>query len=57
MSKLKGHKEFIMFKEGKTLTRKQSMLAKCYECNGEDESGNDCLVDTCPMYQYHHHRK
>lgn len=52
MSALRGHKEFNWYKAGKKLTRGQAMKAKCYECNGEEESKADCEVDTCPMYQY-----
>ena len=52
MGAIKGAREFGMYKKGKKLTRGQSMRAKCYECNGEEESRADCLVDTCPMYPY-----
>ncbi len=33
------------------------MLAKCYECNGLEESRADCEVDTCPMFPYRLHKK
>jgi len=52
MGAIRGAKEFNWFKSGKKLTRGQAMRAKCYECNGGVESRADCLVDTCPMYQY-----
>lgn len=55
MGVIKGANFFRKFKEGKRLTRKQAMLAKCYECNGEEEGGSDCNVDTCPMYAYQHY--
>jgi len=52
MVKIKGQKEFEKFKKGFPLTRKEAMLAKCYECNGEGESKADCEVTYCPMYEY-----
>lgn len=58
--RIKGAKEYHNWKEGKTLTRKQAMLAQCYVCNGEEESRVDCQSkDSCPMYQYfpHKHKK
>ena len=57
MGRIKGAKEFDKFKKGEKLTRKQAMLAKCYECNGEEESNADCEVDTCPMFAYRLHPK
>lgn len=33
MGMLKGQKEHERFKEGKSLTRKQAILAQCYDCN------------------------
>jgi len=39
--------------EGKRLTHKQAVLAKCCECMGYYEDGAvDCRVDTCPMYDH-----
>jgi hypothetical protein len=38
MGIIKGSREFDKFKKGVKLTRKQAMLAKCYECNGLEES-------------------
>jgi hypothetical protein len=55
MGHMAGRREFGWFKQGKNLSRKEAMRAKCYECNGEEESGADCLVDTCPMYSYRLH--
>jgi hypothetical protein len=52
MGAIKGAREFIRFKKGERLTRGQSMRAKCYECNGLEESREDCEVDTCPMFPY-----
>jgi hypothetical protein len=53
MGMLKGSKEYKMFKDGKALTRKQSMRAYCYQCNGFEESKEDCdSNDICPLYQW-----
>ena len=49
----KGKQELIDFNNGKKLTRKQSMLAKCYECcNGYADGRTDCLVTSCPLHGY-----
>lgn len=50
MSGFKGKREFEKFSKGEGLTRKEAMRAKCYECNGLEESRADCQVGTCPMY-------
>ncbi len=52
---VKGAIEFKRFKDGKSLTRKQAILAQCYECNGYD--AQDCLGNSCPLYGYHPYRK
>ena len=52
MGAIKGANEFDKFKKGVKLTRSQAIKAECYECNGEKESKEDCLVDTCPLYPY-----
>jgi hypothetical protein len=51
--KFQGTKEYKKFLNGKPLTRKESMLAFCYQCMGAyDEGKQDCLGKSCPMYQY-----
>ena len=57
MGIIKGEKEYSRFKKGETLTRKETMLAHCYHCNGEKESAQDCEVVSRPMYPYHHFRQ
>ena len=53
MGMLKGQSEFKKFQDGKKLTRKQAMLAQCYQCNGKEASNTDCGGEkTCPMYEY-----
>lgn len=50
---MKGKKEFEKWKTGKPLTRRETMEAQCYECNGQNEGGVDCQgEESCPMYQY-----
>lgn len=47
---VKGAKEFDKFKKGQPLTRKEALLAQCYECNGF--SMEDCKGLSCPLYQW-----
>lgn len=56
MGFIKGQKEYEKFKEGKKLTRKQAMLAQCYDCNGAEESATDCQGKDCPLYEYQPYR-
>jgi hypothetical protein len=55
--KLQGGNEYKKFLNGKKLTRKEAMLAHCYECMGGYEDGKqDCLGKSCPIYQYYPYR-
>ena len=56
MGAIKGFVQYRKFKKGEKLTRKEAMLAKCYDCNGLEESRADCLEDNCPMYDYRPYR-
>jgi len=39
---------------GKHITRKEAMLAKCYECMGYyQDCKQDCSGISCPLYQYY----
>jgi len=39
--------------EGKKLTYKQAVLAKCYECTcGYVDGRFDCRIQDCPLYPY-----
>jgi len=52
--KAKGRAEYEKFKKGKSLTRHQSIIAKCYECMCHYADGRvDCEVVGCPLYPYH----
>ncbi len=46
-----GKIEYITYLEGKHVTHKQRILAKCYDCMGYCEDGkNDCKQKECPLY-------
>lgn len=54
----KGKKELVGYYEGKEISRKEAMLAKCYECMGYFIDGKvDCKIKRCPMYQYMPYRE
>jgi len=57
MGAIRGGKEYQKFKDGLKLTRKQAMMAHCYDCNGGEESRADCQGKSCPMYEYRLYRK
>ena len=51
--KAAGYKELKKYMSGKRLTRKEAMLAKCYDCCGGYIDGRiDCGCKGCPMYDY-----
>ena len=52
---IRGAKEFKKFQDGIALTRKEALLAQCYECNGYE--AEDCLGKHCPLYQWSPYRK
>ena len=56
MGVIKGTKEYKKFKRGEKLSRKEAMLAMCYECNGYEDSNTDCRGIDCPMYEYQHYK-
>ena len=48
-----GKREMIKHLEGKPLTRKQAMSAKCFECcNGFIDGRIDCEITDCPLYGF-----
>jgi len=48
-----GRAELIKFYKSENLTRKEAILAKCYECNNGYVDGKmDCKVFSCPLYGY-----
>ena len=57
-SKAKGRSARIRCLEGKPVTRKQAILAYCYDCTGGYEDGaQDCGDTACSLYPYHPYRK
>lgn len=52
MGMIKGQSQYEAMKRGEKLTRREAILAKCYDCNGGNESNHDCGVKFCPLYQY-----
>ena len=49
----RGKQELLKYLEGDRLTRKEAMLAKCYECNnGYADGKTDCHVKDCPLYPF-----
>ena len=48
-----GKRQLKEHLHGKKQTRKNAMLAKCYECMGYYADGkSDCEMQECPMYPY-----
>ena len=51
--KYSGRNELIAHLEDKHISRKEAMLAKCYECNeGYPDGEIDCEIPDCPLYSY-----
>ena len=56
---VKGFVSWKRFQEGSHITRKQAILAKCYDCMGyyaDFGLDKDCKVKDCPLYPYHPYR-
>ena len=48
-----GYADYKRWQNGERLTKQRQINALCYECNGFEDSGNDCLGEkSCPMYPY-----
>lgn len=51
--KAKGQKELMKHLEGNSLTLRQAVLAKCYDCSGFYSDGkNDCCMPGCSLYPF-----
>jgi hypothetical protein len=49
--KARGEKELNKYIDGKKLTLRQMILAKCFECMGNYDDGKvDCELSDCPLY-------
>jgi len=54
----RGQKYLIAHLEGKRLTYKGAVQAKCYDCMGYYVDGlNDCEIPDCPLYPFSPYRK
>lgn len=50
---LASRKHLLAHMEGKRLTFKQAINAKCFECmNGFVDGRNDCGIADCPLYPW-----
>ena len=50
--KAQGKAELTKHEQGKRLTYRQMVLAKCYECTAGYTDGKvDCGIPGCPLYQ------
>lgn len=49
--KIRGQKNMITHLEGKRLTQREAIAAKCYGCNGMGEF-KTCEDDECPLLPY-----
>ena len=48
-----GKTEYIRYLQGEAITRKEAMLAMCYQCSNLYLDGRlDCENKTCPLYPY-----
>lgn len=50
--KVKGKVQWDKFLRGEALSRSEAIKAQCYQCNGEEEGGEDCLGGNCPLYGF-----
>ena len=46
-----GQKDLLDYLNGKKLTQRKAIRAKCYDCDGMGESGK-CDIDTCSLFPY-----
>ena len=56
MSRIKGQVEYEKWQRGEKLNRRQAGLALCYECNGLENSNEDCSGRHCPYYVFQPYR-
>lgn len=49
----KGKSELVKHLEGRRLTFKEAVYAKCFDCMGFFMDGrNDCKLSRCPLYPF-----
>ena len=55
--KARGRKELIAHKEGKRLTQRQAIYAKCFDCMGGYIDGKtDCNMPHCSLHPFMRYR-
>lgn len=53
-----GRKEILAHLNGETMSARQAIKAKCYDCMGYFEDGRqDCKIVTCPIYPWMPYRE
>jgi len=54
-----GKKQLLLHLEGgRSLTRSEAILAKCYDCmGGYPEGAADCGCEDCPLYDFSPYRE
>ena len=53
-----GRNAIIKYFEGESITRKEAILAKCFDCMNMYADGRiDCECDSCPLYHFMPYRK
>jgi hypothetical protein len=55
-TKRAGQKDLINYLEGKRLTQRQAIKAKCYNCNGMGEQSS-CDTEECPLLPHSPYKK
>jgi len=50
-----GKANLITYLKGGKITRRESIRAKCFDCNGMGES-NECDIASCSLYPYSPYR-
>jgi len=56
MARIKGANEYKRLENGVKLSRKEAIYAMCYECNGYEQSNDDCENKGCPLYAFSPYR-
>ena len=51
-----GRRELLRYLNGKALTYKQAVKAKCYDCEGYYQDGRvKCEIKTCPLWPFNNY--
>ena len=53
-----GEDAYFRFLKGGKITRREAMLAKCYECmGGYDDGKMDCCGESCPIFPFYPYKR